>query len=88
MAIIQLDDEYKIVSESLNTTLVHAELKTINSKQKGTYEKEIENTFYYNNIETALKSYVRKSLRCCNNVDDILKKLNEIDSKIESIFKK
>ncbi len=86
MGKIILDDSFYIESDNYNYTLVKNENKGIN---KDTGKDIITNDrYYYANIKDCLKCYVNKSIVDCNSIEEVIKKLEELETIIEKKNKK
>lgn len=81
---IVLDEHFIIEPDGNNFTLIkNKPTGQINPKTN----KEIisSDIWYPPTLKDALKSYLRESLRDCADVNDIIKRIDEVESKIDNL---
>lgn len=85
---MNLSENYRLVFDENNVTLQFFEQRERN-KQDGTKEPfEYTDNLYYPNVKTALKAFLQKSLNGSESVEQCLKRINEVEVKIDKITKK
>lgn len=81
-----LNKNYRIVFDDNNTVLQFFELREKTSKETGEKtEFEYTENYYYPNIKTALKSFLNKSLDGSSSVEEILKRIGEVEGVINNL---
>lgn len=89
---MELNEKYRIIFENKYVVLQFFEIREKQKlnpetrKYEGTGEfKEFTENFYFNNLEMALKAFVRKNLEGLKTANTILKKLEDLDNLIKTI---
>jgi hypothetical protein len=83
---MQLNKNYRIIFDENNTVLQFFEMREKTKKEtKETTTFEYTENYYYPNIKTALKSFLNKSLDGSNNVEEVLKRVDEVESVINNL---
>ena len=84
MSTIKLDSEFSIKIDSQNYTLQLSRSKEItkNGETKTVTESE---TFYYPDLQSSLRCYLRESLRPCESIRDVLNKIDEVHKTIKGL---
>lgn len=78
--IIKLDKEYRLKTDDWNITL-----ERLHIKESG--EKEWLPISYHNTFPAALKSYCSKDLKRSDSLEDLIKRLEGLESMFESLLK-
>lgn len=56
------------------------------TKKDGTKEPyEYQDNYYYGSVKQALKSYLNKSLKYAENIQEILRRIDEVEQKIDAL---
>jgi len=81
---IKLDNQYSIDIDNLNFTLQYRREKEVekNGERKTVTEKS---DWYFPSIQISLKKYLDESMRECNSVDEILRKIDEVHETIKKL---
>lgn len=90
MKTIKLDENWSIETQADNVCLKYKKIKTIKRKNKKTdQEEEAEvtekNEYHYPSIKLALKKYLNESQKDCTTIQDVLKRIDEVEKKINKI---
>lgn len=82
---LQIDNKYKIVSDSRQYILQEKKRK---KQEDGKVEEYEVNIGYYGTIYNALKAYKEVQIRNSNvsTIDELLKLIKELDEKIEKLL--
>lgn len=80
---MKLDNNWRIDSSSEGSTLIFAEKRIKNKGKENEQEFLFEDPFYYNNVETALKVYLLKSLEKSEDVKHCINLIEETYKRIE-----
>jgi methionine salvage enolase-phosphatase E1 len=84
---MKLASNYRIVKEENNTILQFHEDR-VKIKKDGTKEPyEFVDSFFYPNLKSALKAYVNKAVGDCKEVKEVLKKIEQLENKIDKLLK-
>lgn len=84
LKIITLDDDYSIEMEGINVTLRYEKAEGEVNPKTGK-PKITKKTRHYSTIGQALKQYVQFSAEGCNDVREILVKMDEIYKVIDNL---
>ncbi len=82
---MKLSENWGLEFDTYNVTLVCTEVKKKMGKDGEEKEYESRECFYFGTIEQALKSYVRKTLIESKDIQEVLRKISELDEKIEQL---
>ncbi|WP_067145334.1 hypothetical protein [Pseudotamlana agarivorans] len=93
MAPIQLSENYRIEKDQYSWILVFSETREKKNKKTSKLRPFVfEDRWFYPDIKQLLRKYVDLDTKQCNSIDEIIKKLEFISTKIDSlsntIFKK
>ena len=80
---MKLDNNWSIDSSSEGSTLIFAEKRIKNKGKENEQEFLFEDQYYYNNVESALKAYLLKSLENSKDVKDCINLIEETYKRIE-----
>lgn len=82
---MNLSENYRLVFDENNVTLQFFEQRE--SKKKDGSKVMIEHTdnLYYPSVKSALKSFLNKSLKDCKDVQECLKRIQEVEAKIDNL---
>lgn len=78
-----LNDKWSISYDENNVMLNFKETRTREDKEKGFVEYESTETFYYPNLKMALNAFIQKEINYSESIDDVLKRINELEVLIE-----
>lgn len=86
---IRLDDKYVITTDENNFTLCQIKIKGTDSENAG--EEYFVSVGYYGNLKSALCGYLKYSLKkdseTVKSIDDLFKRLDEIETNILKLNK-
>lgn len=86
---IRLDDKYVITTDENNFTLCQIKIKGTDSENAG--DEYFVSVGYYGNLKSALSGYLKYSLKKDNetvkSIDDLFKRLDEIETNILKLNK-
>ena len=86
---IRLDDKYVITTDENNFTLCQIKIKGIDSENAG--DEYFVSVGYYGNLKSALSGYLKYSLKkdseTVKSIDDLFKRLDEIETNILKLNK-
>lgn len=86
---IRLDDKYAITTDENNFTLCQIKIKGTDSGNAG--DEYFVSVGYYGNLKSALSGYLKYSLKkdseTVKSIDDIFKRLDEIETNILKLNK-
>ena len=86
MSVIRLDSEYSIQTDANNFSLLFSREKEVT--KKGITKTVVESDAWYNpSLELSLKTYLRESLRECESIEHVLKKIDEVHATIKELKK-
>ena len=80
---IKLDQNYSIVTDSNNYTLKFEESKGINETTGK--EEFSRDEWHYGKLSQALDKYMNQSIKASKSVQELIDKLNEVQSIIEKV---
>lgn len=86
MSKITLDNNWEILNDQNNWELHYR--NEVEATDKKTGEKKIitqKDTFYYPSLPLCLKRYTNETLKSSNNLEDVLRKLEEVEILIKSL---
>tara|TARA_R110000782_G_scaffold244612_1_gene331369 strand:+ start:218 stop:478 length:261 start_codon:yes stop_codon:yes gene_type:complete len=84
---MKLAHNYRIVNEENNTILQFHEDR-VKIKKDGTKEPhEFIDNYFYPNLKSALKAYLNKAVGDCKEVKEVLKKIEQLENKIDNLLK-
>lgn len=81
---MKLNDNYFIKYDETNVILVFAEERLNKKDELTTYTED----YYYPTVETALKAFLQKSIKGSESVDEILKRIEDVEQLIKSVSTK
>lgn len=83
---MKIDDNWRIEADEHNCTLIYEKEieKNVKGEMKTVTRKSVR---YYGSIPSALKSYCRLQMKNADTVQDLLKKIDMLDKKVDSLFK-
>lgn len=81
---IVLDKNYRVETNAFNYMLAQEEETDIVNQDTGKFITT-HNTWYYPNLGMALKKYLSETLKKCSDVDSILKRIDEVEKKINNL---
>jgi hypothetical protein len=86
---IRLDDKYVITTDENNFTLCQIKIKGTDSENAG--DEYFVSVGYYGNLKSALSGYLKYSLKkdseTVKSIDDLFKRLDEIETNILKLNK-
>ena len=86
---IRLDDKYVITADENNFTLCQIKIKGTDSENAG--DEYFVSVGYYGNLNSALSGYLKYSLKkdseTVKSIDDLFKRLDEIETNILKLNK-
>lgn len=83
---IQLDSEWRIEFDENNVELIWE--KEVLGKNKKTGEEKMvtqSKSHYYPHVKSALKRYLQEELKDTDSIEQILERINEVETKIDNI---
>lgn len=82
---MKLDKNWSIETDSLNVILEFRQTRTKVDKSGQEKAYEAVESFYYPTVKIALKSYLQKSLKSCQTLDEILRRIDEVEKQIDEL---
>jgi len=83
---MMLSNEYRLVyEENKVVTLQFFESRIRKKKDGNTEAYEFTDNYYYPNLKKALKAFVNKSVMPSENIQEVLDKIELLESKIDKI---
>ena len=83
---MQLNKEYRLVYEDNKTIILQFFENRIRKKNSGGTEAyEFTENYYYPNLKNALKAYVNKSVMPSKNIEEVLDRIELLESKIDKL---
>ena len=89
---MELNENYRIIYDAENTILQFFEQREVKVKDESTKKligtgefKEFTENFYYPNLKTALIGFMHKCTWGLNIAQQVLDKLNQIETKINTL---
>lgn len=83
---IRLDDKYVITTDENNFTLCQIKIKGTDSENAG--DEYFVSVGYYGNLKSALSGYfIKKYSETVKSIDDLFKRLDEIETNILKLNK-
>lgn len=84
MNTIKLDESFIIKPDANNFTLIKEEHTGVINPDTG---KEVisRGVWYPPTLKDALKRYMKESLRTCDGIEEVLKRIDEVESKIDNL---
>jgi hypothetical protein len=80
---IQLDDKWSITSDTHAVMLNRRGVSKIIGKKS-----EAMHTTYHSTVKSALEHYLNESMKDSESIDDIFKRIGEVEDKIEKLDEK
>ena len=83
---MQLNKNYRIIFDENNTVLQFFEMREKTKKETDeTTMFEYTENYYYPNIKTALKGFLNKSLDGSSSVEEVLKRIYEVEGVVNNL---
>lgn len=83
---MELNKEYRLVYEDNKTIILQFFENRIRKKNGGGTETyEFTENYYYPNLKNALKAYVNKSVMPSKNIQEVLDRIESLESKIDKL---
>lgn len=82
---IKLTENWTIDTDTYNVVLECRESRIKVGKNGESKEVESVETYYYPNLKNALKAYLHKSLKSCTSIDEVLRRIDEVEAKIDAL---
>lgn len=79
---MKLDDKYWIEGETHNWILMYESEVKINGKGE---EYSSKDHWYFSKLSNCLSKYVEQNLKCCETINDVLVRLDNIEAVINKI---
>ncbi len=81
-----LNNEYRLVYEENKTIILQFFESRIRKKKDGNTEAyEFTDNYYYPNLKKALKAFVNKSVMPSENIEEVLDRIELLESKIDKL---
>jgi len=86
---MQLNNEYRLVYEDNKVVTLQFFENRVREKKNGDTETyEFTDNYYYPNLKKALKAYVNKSIMPSKDIQEVLDKIELLESRIDIITNK
>lgn len=81
---MRLDEHYSIATDTYCVSLLFRREKEIekNGEKKTVTEKD---SFHFATVQQALKRYVQESIKECKDAQEVLKKIDELEKRIDGL---
>ncbi len=81
---MQLDENYSIKKEGECVTLMYENTRFDEKKNKAVTSKD---QWYFNNLASALKKYTNNVIDCSESIQEVAKKISELELQISNLSK-